>query len=42
MKSITPKRNVKAQMPMAKKGSGKTEYAVKHHPDLKPKNKRAK
>ncbi len=42
MKSIKPKRNVKALVPMQEKGDKKKEFAVKHHPDLKPKNKRAK
>ncbi len=42
MKAIEQKRNVKAQVPMKKKGSSKTEFAIKHTPNLKPKNKRAK
>lgn len=42
MKSIQPKRNVKAQVPMPVKGNTKTEFAVKHKPNLVPKNKRAK
>lgn len=42
MKSIQPKRNVKAQVPLATKGNKATEFAVKHKPNLVPKNKRAK
>ncbi len=42
MKPIIKKRNVKAQVPLVVKGSSKTEFAIKHRPDLKPKNKRAK
>jgi hypothetical protein len=41
MKPIT-KRNVKAKVPLPVKGNPKTEYAVKHHPDLAPKNRRIK
>ena len=42
MKQITQKRNVKAHIELPVKDMKKTEFAVKHHPDLKPKNKRAK
>lgn len=42
MKVIKPVRNVKAKVPLPVKGSSKTEFALKHSPNLKPKNKRAK
>jgi hypothetical protein len=42
MKAIKVVRNVKAQVPLPKKGSSKLSLAVKHPPNLKPKNKRAK
>lgn len=42
MKLITKKRNVKAEVPLPTKPQSKKEFAVKHPPTLKPKNKRAK
>jgi hypothetical protein len=39
---IIKKRNVKAQIPLPVKGDKKTDFAIKHPPSLKPKNKRAK
>ena len=42
MKPIKPVRNVKAKVPLPKKGNTKTEFAIKHAPNLKPKSKRAK
>ncbi len=42
MKPITQKRNVKASVPLPQKGDSRTERAVQHRPDTKPKNKRAK
>lgn len=39
---ITPKKNVKAKVSIPTKPSKKTEFAMKHPPNLKPKNKRAK
>ncbi|HUC89146.1 MAG TPA: hypothetical protein VMR49_03920 [Candidatus Paceibacterota bacterium] len=42
MKPITIKRNVKAQVPMPVKENNKKEFVLKHRPNLKPQNKRAK
>jgi len=42
MKEIIKKRNVKAHIELPKKGNSKTEFAITHTPNLKPKNKRAK
>jgi hypothetical protein len=42
MKAIKIKRNVKAQVPMPIMGNSRKEFALKHRPDLKPQNKRAK
>ena len=42
MKIIKPIRNVKIKIELPTKGSNKTEFALKHAPNLKPKNKRAK
>lgn len=42
MKAITQAHNKKAKIPLQVKASNKTEFALKHKPDLKPKNKRAK
>ncbi len=42
MKPITQKRNVKASVPLPQKGDNRTERGIKHQPDTKPKNKRAK
>jgi len=42
MKLINKVRNVKAEVSLPTKGNKKTEFALKHPPNLKPKNKRAK
>jgi hypothetical protein len=42
MKAIDKVRNVKAKVLLPVKGTGKKEFVMKHPPDLKPKNKRAK
>lgn len=42
MKQITKVRNTKAKIPLIEKESNKKEFAIKHQPNLKPKNKRAK
>ena len=42
MKPINIKRNVKAQVPLPIKGDINKEFALKHKPNLKPSNKRAK
>jgi hypothetical protein len=42
MKQIKKTRNAKASVPLPTKGNTKKEFAIKHKPDLKPKNKRAK
>ena len=42
MKPINIKRNVKAQVPLPIKENFEKEFILKHKPQLKPKNKRAK
>ncbi|MES2930216.1 MAG: hypothetical protein V4665_00310 [Patescibacteria group bacterium] len=42
MKAIKKARNSKAQIPLVMKGNKRMETVIKHPPDLKPKNKRAK
>ncbi len=42
MTVIKKVRNVKAHVSIVKKGDGKKEFAMKHPPNIAPKNKRAK
>lgn len=42
MKAIEKIRNVKAKIPLMVEANKKTDFAIKHPPNVKPKNKRAK